>query len=141
MLPVISCIAGFLSRPGTIYLLAVPLIVYNVFLLPIYGSAGNQNLISDWRNFLFYITVFFFGFLMVSDSRITQVIYRNRYVSIIAAFLILVVLYLMETDVLATAQVLLLSLYAIDCWLWLLAFWGIGKRLLNISKEYWHITG
>jgi len=130
---VISGIAGFLSRPGTIYLLAVPLIVYNVFLLPIYGS-GNQTLISDWRNFLFYITVFFFGFLMVSDSRITQVIYRNRYVSLITALLILVVLYLMETDVLATMQALLLSLYAIDCWLWLLAFWGIGMRLLNFTN-------
>ncbi len=132
---VISGIAGFLSRPGTIYLLAVPLIVYNVFLLPIYGSAGSQNLISDWRNFLFYITVFFFGFLMVSDSRITQVIYRNRYGSLIAAFLILVVLFLMETDVLATTQALLLSLYAIDCWLWLLAFWGMGMKLLNFTNR------
>jgi hypothetical protein len=130
---VISGIAGFLSRPGTIYLLAAPLIVYNVFLLPIYGS-GNQTLINDWRNFLFYITVFFFGFLMVSDSRITQVTYRNRYVSLITAFIILVVIYLMETDILATTQALLLSLYAIDCWLWLLAFWGIGMRLVNFTN-------
>jgi len=130
---VISGIAGFLSKPGNIYLLAVPLIIYNVFLLPIYGS-GNQNLISDWRNFLFYITIFFFGFLMVSDSRITQVIYRNRYVSLITAFLILVVLYLMKTDVLATTQALLLSLYAIDCWLWLLTFWGIGIGLVNFTN-------
>ena len=130
---VISGIAGFLSKPGTIYLLVVPLIVYNVFLLPIYGS-GNQNLISDWRNFLFYITIFFFGFLMVSDSRITQGIYRNRYVSLITAFLILAVLYLMETDVLATTQALILSLYAIDCWLWLLTFWGIGIGLVNFTN-------
>jgi len=132
---VISGIAGFLSKPGNIYLLAVPLIIYNVFLLPIYGS-GNQNLISDWRNFLFYITIFFFGFLMVSDSRITQVIYRNRYVSLITAFLILVVLYLMKTDVLATTQALLLSLYAIDCWLWLLTFWGIGIGLVNFTNGF-----
>ena len=131
--PLISGIARFFSRPGTIYLPAFPLIVYNVFLMPIYGM-GNQNLYNDWRNFLFYITVFFFGFLMVSDSRITQVIRRNLYVSLTAAVLVLIVLYLMETDALATTQSLLLALYAIDCWLFLLAFLAIGMRLLNFTS-------
>jgi glucan biosynthesis protein C len=131
--PLISGIAGFLSRPGTIYLPAVPLIVYNVFLMPIYGM-GNQNLYNDWRNFLFYITVFFFGFLMVSDSRITQVIRRNLYVSLAAAVLVIIVIYLMEVDVLATTQSLLLALYALDCWLFLLAFLAIGMRWLNFTN-------
>ena len=72
---------------------------------------------------------------MVSSSRITQVIYRNRYVSLIAALLISAVLFLIETNVLATPQALLLSLYAVDCWLWLLAFWGVGMRLLNFTNR------
>jgi peptidoglycan/LPS O-acetylase OafA/YrhL len=131
--PVISGIAGFLSKSGTIYLPAVPLIVYNVFLMPIYGM-GNQNLYNDWRNFLFYITVFFLGFLMVSDSRITQVIRRNLYVSLTVAVLVLIVIYLMEVEVLATTQSLILSLYAIDCWLFLLAFLAIGMKLLNFTN-------
>jgi glucan biosynthesis protein C len=131
--PVISGIAGFFSKPGAIYLPAVLLIVYEVFLFPIYGM-GNHTLISDWRNFCFYITVFFFGFLMMSDNRITQVIYRNRYTSLIAAISILIVLYLMKTEVLTTTQSLILSLYAIDCWLFLLAFIGIGMSLLNFTN-------
>ena len=131
--PVVSGVAAFLSRPGTIYLPAVLLIVYNVFLMPIYGM-GNQNLISDWRNFLFYITVFFFGFLMVSDSRITQVIRRNLYISLSAAVLVIIVIYLMEVDVLPKTQSLILSLYALDCWLFLLAFLAIGMALLNFTN-------
>jgi len=130
---VISSIAGFLSRPGAIYLPAVLLIIYEVFLFPIYGR-GNQNLVDDWRNFLFYITVFFFGFLMVSDSRITQVIRRNLYISLTAAVLVIIVIYLMEVDALATTQSLILALYAIDCWLFLLAFLGIGMRSLNFTN-------
>ena len=131
--PLVSGVAAFLSRPGAIYLPAVLLIVYNVFLMPIYGM-GNQNLISDWRNFLFYITVFFFGFLMVSDSRITQVIRRNLYISLSAAVLVIIVIYLMEVDVLPKTQSLILSLYALDCWLFLLAFLAIGMALLNFTN-------
>jgi glucan biosynthesis protein C len=131
--PVISGIASFFSKPGAIYLPAVLLILYDVFLFPIYGR-GNQTLIGDWRNFLFYITVFFFGFLMVSDNRITQVIRRNLYVSLAAAVLVLIVIYLIEVDVLATTQSLLLALYALDCWLFLLAFLAIGMQVLNFTN-------
>jgi len=71
---------------------------------------------------------------MVSDSRITQVIRRNLYISLTAAVLVIIVIYLMEVDALATTQSLILALYAIDCWLFLLAFLGIGMRSLNFTN-------
>ena len=137
----ISRIALFLAKPGAIFLLAIPLVIYNLTLRPIYGY-GNQNLINDWANFLFYITVFFYGFLIVADSRIVQVIHKNRFTALFAAIVCTVALYLLETDILVLPEtiagkdwIILLTLYAIDCWLWLLAILGIGRQLLNFTNR------
>jgi len=138
---VISRIAGFLARPGAIFLPAIPLVIYNITLRPIYGY-GNHSLISDWANFLFYITIFFCGFLMVANSQITQVIHKNRFTALFAAIICTVVLYLLETGILVLPQtiagkdwIILLTLYAIDSWLCLLAIMGIGRQLLNFTNR------
>ncbi len=127
-------IGNFFSRSGAILLPAIPLIVYEVFLLPIYGS-GNHTLISDWRNFLFYITVFFSGFILVSDSQITRTVWRQRYIFLATAIVILVLLYLIETKVFGIPEWTLLALYGIACWIWLLAIVGMGMQLLNIDSR------
>ena len=137
----ISRITNFLARPGAIFLPAVPLIIYNITLRPIYGY-GHHSLISDWANFLFYITVFFCGFLIVADSRITQVVHKNRFTALFAAIVCTVIIYLLETDTIVLPQaiagkgwIILLTLYAIDSWLCLIAIMGIGRQLLNFTNR------
>jgi glucan biosynthesis protein C len=132
--PLISGIAGFIARPGALFLLAIPLIIINITLRPIYGW-GNQNLINDWANFLFYITVFFYGFLLVSDDGILQVVQRNRYTALIAAGVVSLVIYLSEVAVLPLPDAVLLAFYAIACWCWLMTIIGIGSRLLNFTNR------
>jgi hypothetical protein len=129
----ISSIAGFLTKPVMILLPAVPLIIVNFFLRHIYGY-GNQNLINDWANFLFYILVFFYGFMMVSDSRITQAIRRQTFIALGEAIIFLAIYALMQADIMASTAGIYDSVYAIDCWLWLMAFVGIGMRFLNFDN-------
>jgi hypothetical protein len=129
----ITRIGNFLARPGAILLPAVPLIIYNVYLLPIFG-VGNQNLISDWRNFLFYLTVFFCGFLLVSASPITRTVRRQRYIFLTAALVVLGLIALIEEELLPAPEMALYALYAVDCWLWLLALVGVAIAILNIDN-------
>ncbi len=132
--PLISRIAEFMERPGAIFLPAIILIVFNIALRPIYGW-GNQNLINDWANFLFYITVFFCGFLLVSDDRILQIVQRNRFKALIAAAAFSLAIYPSMTSTLPLPGAMILTFYAIACWCWLIAIIGIGSRLLNFTNQ------
>jgi glucan biosynthesis protein C len=130
---ILAGIGKFVSRPGTILLPAILLMIYEVFLLPIYGS-GNHNLYNDWRNFLFYLTVFFSGFLLVSEEQITRTVWRQRYFALTGAVIVTVIIYLAETEFFAIAEWVILALYGFDSWLWLLAIAGIGIQLLNFDS-------
>lgn len=136
--PLISRIADFLAKPGAIFLPAIPLIVYNLTLRPIYGY-GNQNLINDWANFLFYTTIFFYGFLLVSDGRILQTVQRNRFTALIAGVICILAIYLVDSDTFALPTTakggFLLTVYAIACWLWLTSIIGIGSLLVNFTNR------
>lgn len=61
---IILSLARFMEKPGALFLPAIPLIIINFTLRSTYGW-GNQNLIDDWANFLFYSLTFFYGFLLV----------------------------------------------------------------------------
>lgn len=130
---VISSIAWLLEKPGALFLPVIPLVIINLTLRPIYGW-GNQNLVNDWANFLFYILVFFYGFLLVSDSRIIQAIRRNRYISVTLAIFTTVIL-LTNGAVYSLSQLPEYGIIAISCWCWLLAILGFGSLLLNFTNK------
>jgi glucans biosynthesis protein C len=132
--PVISAIAGFLEKPGAIFLPALILIIINITLRPIYGW-GNQNLISDWANFLFYLTVFFYGFMLVSDSRIMEVVRRDTLAALIVAAISSVGIIILREDILPLPGAVILTFYAVACWAWLLVIFGVGSRLLNFTNR------
>jgi len=135
--PLISRVTGFLTRPGAIFLPAIPLIVVNIALRPIFGW-GNLNLIWDWANFLFYITIFFYGFWLVLDGRMIQVVRRNRLTAEIVAVifsLAVYAIYLSSINILPLPDAIWLAFYAIACWCWLMAIIGIGSRLLNFTNR------
>ena len=132
--PLISRVARFLARPGAIFLLAIPLIVFNVTLRPLYGL-GNQNLINDWANFLFYITIVFYGFWLVSDGKILEAVRRNRYTALIVAVVLSLAIYLNGAGILPLPGAVSLAFNAIACWCWLIAIIGIGSRVLNFTNR------
>ena len=131
----LSTIADFLEKPGALFLPAVPLIIINITLRPIFGW-GTQNLISDWANFLFYILIFFYGFLMVSDKRVLLTIQHNKFISLIAAAVVSFFIYLIKVDILVwpAAYTIYVTAAAIACWYWLMALIGFGSLLFNASN-------
>jgi glucan biosynthesis protein C len=132
--PLISRVVSFLCKPGAIFLPTVPLIIINIALRPIYGW-GNHNLISDWANFLFYITIFFFGFWLVMDSRMIQVVRRDRYIMLTVATVSSLAAWLISSGVLRLPGPVLLVFWAIASWCWLMAFIGIGSLVLNFTNR------
>jgi glucan biosynthesis protein C len=132
--PLISRIIGFLIKPGAIFLLIIPLIIIDITLRPIYGW-GNHNLISDWANFLFYITIFFYGFLLVLDNRIIQVLRRDWYISLTMASVFSFVMLFDDLGILPLPGPVWLAVNAIACFSWLMAFIGIGSLVLNFTNR------
>jgi hypothetical protein len=132
--PWISSITGFMARPGAIFLPTVPLIIINIALRPIYGW-GNHNLISDWANFMFYITIFFYGFWLVMDSRLLQAVRRDRYIMLTVATVSSLAAWLISSGVLPLPGPVLLAFWAIASFCWLMAFIGIGSLLLTFTNR------
>jgi glucan biosynthesis protein C len=132
--PLISRITGFLAKPGAIYLLTIPLIIINITLRPIY-SMGNKNLINDWANFMFYITIFFYGFWLVMDSRLLQAVRRDRYIMLTVATVSSLAAWLISSGVLPLPGPVLLAFWAIASFCWLMAIIGIGSLRLNFTNR------
>jgi glucan biosynthesis protein C len=130
--PLIEKIAGFFSKPGAVYLPVIPLIIIDIFLRPIYGY-GNQNLFNDWANFLFYIFVFFYGFILVSDARIMQAVRRHTWVSLAALAVIIVLIVLMDNGMFGS-EFIIGILWPIGTWLALLVFLGLASQFINFSN-------
>jgi glucan biosynthesis protein C len=128
---ILSNFAEFMVRPGAIFLLAIPLIIINIALRPIFGW-GNHNLINDWANFLFYITIVFYGFLLMSNDRMLQVVQRNRFTALIAAVIFSLAIF---DDILPLPGAVWLAFWAIACWCWLVAIIGVGSILLNFGNR------
>ena len=131
--PLLDKVAGFFSKKGAILLPAIPLIIIDLLLRDIYGS-GNQNLVNDWANFLFYIFVFFYGFIAVSDTRIMQAVKRHFWVALGAlAVCIFMIVIIDNTDLLP--QFLMNIFWPLGTWLALLAWTGLAMRVLNFSNK------
>jgi glucans biosynthesis protein C len=130
--PLIEKIAGFFSRPGAILLPAIPLVLVDISLRDIYGS-GNQNLYNDWANFLFYIFVFFYGFIIVSDARIAQAIKRHTWAALgILAICVFMIVIIDNTDF--GHESLMNLFWPIGTWMALLVWIGLAMRLLNFTN-------
>jgi glucans biosynthesis protein C len=136
--PLMARLTELLGKPGWLLLPAVPLILVDVTLRPIYGY-GNQNLIADWANFLFYILVFFYGFWLVSSSRMLEIIRENRYRALYTAIILILILFVLMVNFFGWPANILdtvyLFLHGPTCWCWLIAIFGIGRELLNFSNR------
>jgi glucan biosynthesis protein C len=134
--PLISKIAGLMEKPWAVFLPAVPLIIVNITLRPIFGW-GTQNLISDWANFLFYILIFFYGFLLVSDRKILLSVQRQKTTSLIVAAILSISLYLIKSGILVlpASYTITVTIMAVACWYWLMALIGFGSLLFNTSNS------
>jgi len=122
---------SFLRKPGTIFLFAIPIFIYDV--LPIDDD-------SLYR--LFHIYPFFLGFLFYCDDRFGRVI--DEYlkpalilaVSFSVAFVTIYWTVGFDSQQVLAEGVLLDVVYAFSTWFWLLALVGLGRKYLHFRNGF-----
>jgi len=121
--------AGFLCRPGAVYLLAAPLVAVEVLLpgaVPVLGwTEGGWLLGSHW---VFLVL----GFLMISDPRLRPAVRGQRWLSLVAASVTTVPLVLLVPQLEAmspTGYAWFIALRTLNGWLWLMAILGFAHHL------------
>lgn len=132
---------SYLAQGHRIFFLALPLMVIQSLLRARWPD-GNQNLINDWANFFFYITVFIYGYAICSDVRLQGAIVRNRYVAFIVGIACFVS-FLFLTDIGGAEPWLrynargmaMAALDGLNTWGWLMAILGFGVSRLNVANR------
>lgn len=140
---VTASLAGFLDRPGAIFLLALPVLLPEVLLPPgipiLTWDEGGWNLGSHW---MFLVL----GFVIASEPGIREAIERQRWASLSIAVVTLIPLAIWAPGMgdLGWGDPTYFAQFAwrtINGWLWLLAILGFGSRHLNRPHPILAVVG
>ncbi len=123
---------------------AVPLALFEAVLRPFWPQ-GDQNLINDWANLVYYFTIFVYGFVLVSDPKYQALIRRHGNKALLLGILSGVVMF--GGDILLTPlglsqstigllELLRRILWGFSCWFWLVALLGLGQRSLSFTNRF-----
>jgi glucan biosynthesis protein C len=126
---VIGRLAGFLSLPGMIFLLAIPVMVANYLLLDFYPNP------------IYFLTFFILGYVLVADARFDDAIARHKGVALVLGVGLFVVwISLVTRDVISRywMQPIPRDLIA---WFCLIAILGYGKQFLNFTNGFLRYAG
>jgi hypothetical protein len=120
----IERLAGFLARPGMIFLPVVLLIVTDYLLLHFYPNP------------VYFITFFIYGYIMMADARFEETIDRHKGVALILGLVLFVVwLSLVSLGVIGPDWLQPIPRSFIT-WFCLIALLGYGKKLLNFTNSF-----
>ena len=132
---VINSLRKVVKKPLGILLFFIPIAVIEVLLRETYPNM--QNLISDWANFLMFITIFIFGFIIMSDDKFGEAIDRCWKTALTIGLLIAISLSIVHVARIQTGlnertfYIVEMILRGICIWFCLIGFFGFGKRFLN----------
>jgi fucose 4-O-acetylase-like acetyltransferase len=127
-------------KPAGIFLFFIPIAAIEVLLRRAYPNV--QNLISDWANFLMFITVFIFGFIMMSDEQFGEAVDRYWRTALTIGLLIVTGLSVIFAARIQTGlsentyYFVEMTLRGIAIWLCMIGFLGFGRRYLNRGGRF-----
>lgn len=130
-----------LAQGRRIFLFAFPL-MFIQGLLRINWPHGRMNLINDWANFFFFITIFIYGFILCANDRLREAVVRNRLVALIGG-VICFMIFLVTKDITGNepwltysfSDIAIVALHGFNTWCWLLVVLGFGMSWLNFSNR------
>jgi glucan biosynthesis protein C len=130
----LSGLAGWLSKSGMVYTLALPILL--LFLLPSDFPLMDDN--GGWP-YLMYLFFLLWGFLIVSDERLQYKIRQLRWVSLSAGLVLVIgfsIVYsqIANPDVMSPGLFLTGAMRTFGGWICVLAFFGLGKQYLTVRK-------
>jgi glucan biosynthesis protein C len=136
---IVSRLAKLCERRGGILLFALPLLLIQLSLRPLFPKAYN------WQDFFYYLLFFLLGYLFYADERFVRAIRRDWWLALTVG--IVTLLGLLTTLALGDAETLmdtpsapgfyLFWLFAvIDAWCWSLFMLAVGMRYLDYSNKW-----
>jgi len=125
-------IRSLVSKPLGMFWLIIPLYLWESFLEPFFPS--THALWGDWFNVVNYLTLFFYGFLMISVGDVfwkMVVTNRRKYLYIgIIAFSTMIGLRLIWAD--STLIHFIEAMFkVVNLWAWILILFGYAAAYLN----------
>jgi len=133
--------SGFLALRG-IFIFAVPvavLMVYGAFVYPRFPYISHA-LLDDWYAHAMYGTFFLIGYLIGRDEGFWRELERMRWITVVSAVICFALF--MTRDLLVPEDSFVLAdetrsliIYS-NRWLWILAIFGWGHRLLNRPSRW-----
>jgi len=135
----IDRLAGWVARPGGIFLFVIPLILVRVGLkwLPVTGD-------RTWSDFLWYALYFIYGYIIAGDDRFTESIKRHGWFCLPMWFVFFLSVAGVATFVLgyydnSPGQGFSLG-YALYETAWSIASWSATVFLLSLGAKYLNFT-
>lgn len=121
-------IAASLAKPGAILLLALPL--------------PFTTLLEDpmGHNFGLYIILFVYGYLLMSNARFQESLYRSRWVAMVLAIVVtlgyfaLVLIWNAPGEDVSLTTVLFQFSFHFAAWFWIVAILGFGQKYLTAKN-------
>jgi glucan biosynthesis protein C len=125
----IGWLAGFLSLPGMIFLLAVPAMVTNYLLLDFYPNP------------VYFLTFFILGYVLVADARFDEAIARHKAIALVLGLALYIVWIRLVTRGVISSNWLQPIPRDLICWFCLIALLGYGKKFLNFTNGFLRYAG
>jgi peptidoglycan/LPS O-acetylase OafA/YrhL len=127
-------LASWIAPTGRIYLLAIPLMIVQVWLQDKF--TGFHNLVDDMANFTFFFLFFLYGFIICSNDILWESIRKQRRVSLIIAVVTFAVLFLSRNLKFDLGYVSYWIIETIVAWTWVMAILGYGRQYLNFRTKF-----
>jgi peptidoglycan/LPS O-acetylase OafA/YrhL len=133
----ISRLATKFEKPWAVFLFFIPLAIAAI-LSDVIGL-GFTRVMGSW-DMLSYLLFFILGYLIISNTRIQDVVKSYAIVALIAAVVLSVlVLYIqmgVEIPHVFSIWAGFLTLRALLAWCWIIAILGLGSRFLNFNNRF-----
>lgn len=132
---VLSKVGNFLSLPGAVYLLAVPLTLIE----GLTGDTPLDELQPGGWNFVFYLCFFFLGFVLISSERLLARTQKMRWASLgvslgLTAGYIFLIINANNPTYSTLSEELDDHFLNLATWAWMLTFLGFGMQRLNFTN-------
>jgi len=137
---ILSSLSNWFEAPYRLLLLAVPLIIINIFIDT--NDLGFMRGTGGWDLFS-YLFILVYGYLFFCNEKILETIKRIRSVSLMLAIILsltgLVVGFGIKPEISENTPILYLFLTFVRCFrvlLWIIAIIGFGEKYLNFNNRF-----
>ena len=132
---VMDKLAGFFEKPGGIFLFAIPLIGLEQLI-----DLNKNSPVSPIFFFIFFLTLFIYGYILMTDNRYEQSILRHKKIALIFGPLLWFLIRGIQTVVPITGvwREIILHLFYRGTfpWLSMIAMLGYAKEILNFPNKF-----